>query len=152
MFQTPQAVLLFDMAKNLAYICKQLLAGKTPEQLGGVVCGRGCFKAAYKFDSPAGGFVIKESLQVGENGNGEAVKLPPRWIRDYGARQPRTYKTGKYIIQEFVTPAHKVKDFSSTPAGKVHSEMNRDKRAKLLDMHDGNVGVDSNGTLVVFDW
>lgn len=140
------------MAKNLAYICKQLLAGKTPEQLGGIECGRGCFKAAYKFESAGGGYVIKESLQVGENGNGEAVKLPPRWIKEYGARQPRTYKTGKYIIQEYVTPAREVKGWCSTPASKVHREMNRDPRANRLDMHSGNVGVDANGMLVVFDW
>lgn len=140
------------MATNLAYIERMLRAGKSPDTLGGIVCGRGCFKAAYKFDSAAGGFVVKYNAQCGENGNGEKVKLPPKWIKEYGARHPRTYKTGNYLIQEYVTPARKVKDWVDTPAYRVWEAMNSDKRAKRLDMHSGNVGVDGNGQLVVFDW
>ena len=137
-------------AHNLAYIERQLRLGKTPEELGGEVCGKGCFKAAYLFNDS---FVVKENLQcVAGEGNGMQVKLPPKWIKEFGARQPRTYKAGKYIIQEFVTPIRKVKDYEKTEAYKVWDKMNRDKRAMKLDMHCGNVGIDSNGVLVVFDW
>lgn len=139
-------------AKSIRYIEQQLRLGKTPEALGGTECGKGCFKAAYKFDSPSGGFVVKENSQCGENGNGEQVKLPPSWIKEYGARQPRTYKVGKYLIQEFVTPARKVRNWSDTKSYETWSNMVNDKRALRLDMHAGNVGVDSNGQLVVFDW
>ena len=139
-------------ATNLAYIEKMLRAGKEPKDLGGKECGRGAFKAAYKFDSPAGGFVVKESLQCGQIGNGEQVKLPPSWIKTYGARQPRTYKCGKYIIQEYVTPARKYSGWHDSEAYKIWEALHKDDRSMELDIHQGNVGVDSNGQLVVFDW
>lgn len=139
-------------ATSIRYIEQQLRRGKSPEELGGKVIGKGAFKAAYLFDSPVGGFVVKLNSQCGVEGNGMQVKTPPKWIRDYGARQPRTYKVGKYLIQEFVTPIRKIKDYDGTVAYKVWDKMNSDERAMRLDMHTGNVGVDANGQLVVFDW
>lgn len=139
-------------ATSIRYIEQQLRRGKSPEELGGIVCGQGYFKAAYKFNSPAGGFVVKLNSQCGENGNGEQVKTPPKWISDYGARQPRTYKVGMYLIQEFVTPIRKVDDYEKTEAYKVLTKIVTDKRILKLDIHLGNVGVDSQGQLVVFDW
>lgn len=144
-------------AHNLAYIERQLRAGKTPDILGGTRIGAGAFKVAYKFDSLAGGFVVKENLQVKDGRNGMAVKTPPKLISNFGARAPRTYKAGKYIIQEFVTPMMDMPEWNERDKRRACKwyqdwKLLREATRGSFDMHEGNCGVDANGQLVVFDW
>lgn len=134
---------------NVIYLERQLRAGRTPQSLGGKEIGRGVCKSAYLFND---GLVVKENAQNGFAATEE--KTPPNWIKQYGARAPRTYKAGKYIIQELVTVLSKIPDYENTPAGKtwrVINEMAR-KHGGPYDMHQHNCGVDKNGQLVVFDW
>ena len=136
-------------AHNIAYIEKMLRAGKTPEKLGGKVIGSGVSKEAYLFNDS---FVVKLNAQNGFASTPQ--KNPPKWIKQYGARAPRTYKAGAYIIQEYVTVLADIPDFTETLAGKQWWEMykNRHKHESGHDVHEQNCGVDKNGQLVVFDW
>lgn len=146
-------VLLSDImaAHNIAYIERQLRAGKTPESLGGKKIGSGVCKTAYLFNDS---FVVKANAQGGWSGI--AQKNPPKWIRKYGARAPRTYKAGKYIIQEFVTPlCDSNNTWTCTP--EIRAQWRRMYDARGLhqgghDVHEYNCGTDKNGQLVVFDW
>ena len=136
---------------NLIYLERQLRTGKNPEQLGGTLIGEGVCKAAYRFNNS---FVVKLNAQKGYKGT--AQKNPPKWIKQFGARGPRTYKAGAYIIQEFVTPLRDYKNgwqcsdeirqqwkvmYDNRPIGKAGS-----------DVHEYNCGVSAKGELVVFDW
>ena len=141
-------------AHNLAYIERQLRLGKTPEELGGKEIGRGVCKAAYLFNDS---FVVKANAQGGFAATPQ--KNPPKWIKAFGARGPRTYKAGSYIIQEYVTVLETLIDkdpkFKDTPVYKQWIEMYRHGHANGLagsDVHEKNCGVCKDGTLVVFDW
>lgn len=135
-------------AKSIRYIEQQLRCGKTPEQLGGKVIGRGAVKAAYYFESPNGGFIVKENAQGGLAGT--AQKTPPKGIKKFGARAPRTYKVGEYLIQERVTVLATIKDWQKLPVYKQWKALHHS--GVCVDAHEYNCGVDSNGQLVVFDW
>lgn len=138
-------------AHNLSYIERQLRLGRKPEDLGGVKVGEGVCKAAYMFNDS---FVVKLNLQQGFMA--VAQKNPPKWIAEFGARAPRTYKAGAYIIQEYVTVLNKIDNWQDTPAGKLwrvlYKACRTDKYPGGRDMHEANCGVDKNGQLVVFDW
>lgn len=138
-------------ANNLAYIERMLRAGKTPEQLGGKVIGKGVCKAAYYFESPSGGFVVKLNAQRGFQGKKE--KLPPKEYLVEGARAPRTYKAGDYIIQEKVEVLHDImKDAKDNEYKKTEYYATYRKIRNLGDCHAKNVGVGKDGKLVIFDW
>lgn len=142
-------------AHNLPYIERQLRLGREPQDLGGRKIGEGVCKAAYLFESVSGGFVVKLNAQQGYAGKAE--KTPPKAITLYGARCPRTYKAGKYILQEYVKPVDKLKDFEREypEAYAVYRALNTEeahKKGVPYDIHRGNVGIDANGKLVVFDW
>jgi hypothetical protein len=135
-------------AHNLAYIERMLRLGKHPEALGGKLIGKGVCKAAYLFNDS---FVVKENKQCGFAA--KAQKLPPKWIKEFNMRAPRTYKAGKYLIQEYVTVLAKIDNWQHTPAGKTWRAMwSERKKYGYHDMHQSNVGVDKDGNLVVFDW
>ena len=137
--------------RNLAYIERQLRLGKTPEELGGKEIGRGVCKAAYFFDSPAGGFVVKLNAQDGFAGIQQ--KTPPKKYLVEGARAARTYKAGRYIIQERVKVLDEIigeaknEDYKEEPYYKAYKAVR-----KFGDCHSRNVGVGKDGMLVVFDW
>lgn len=133
-------------AHNLAYIEKSLRQGKDPAELGGKEIGKGVCKAAYLFNDS---FVVKLNAQAGFKGSPQ--KTPPKFISEYGARAPRTYKAGKYIIQEYVKVLAEVKDYTKTKAYETWRELRMGK-GREYDMHEYNCGVDANGQLVVFDW
>lgn len=141
-------------AHNVSYIERMLRAGKTPKELGGKEIGSGAFKTAYLFGD---NLIVKENAQFGFAG--KADKTPPRAIRRFGARAPRTYKAGKYILQERVIP---LRD-QTTSNWNVSHDSAAYKNWKAMyaeggkngiphDVHEYNCGVDKNGQLVVFDW
>lgn len=136
-------------AKSIRYIEQQLRLGKTPEALGGKRIGAGVCKAAYLFNDS---FVVKENKQDGFRGT--PSKLPPKWIEAFGARAPRTYKVGAYIIQEYVTVLAEMPNWSSSEVGKQWRKMYnaRHNQDSGIDVHEYNCGVSKNGQLVVFDW
>ena len=143
--------LLYDMAAtNLAYIEKMLRAGKTPEQLGGKDIGGGVCKRAYLFNNS---LVVKLNAQGGWDSL--AQKHPPKWINQVAnVRGPRTYKAGRYIIQEYVKVLASLDCWDQHPIYKTfYALRNEAKNHKDgYDMHSKNCGLGSDGMLVVFDW
>ena len=131
---------------NLAYLERQLRAGKTPEQLGAEPIGKGCQKTAYRL----GNLVIKESGAGWNTGK----RRPPAFIYKY-ARFVRQYKAGNYVLQEYVTPLRDQKtgewNFDmSNPARQQWQVLY--KNCQMCDVHEYNCGVNANGELVVFDF
>lgn len=129
---------------NIIYLERQLRSGKTPEQLGATIIGRGVQKKAYRIDN----LVIKENTGGFRDGKFRA----PKGIENYGAKMVRQYRVKQWVIQEFVTP---LKDqfgnwLVSNP--EIRSKFRRLYDAHLGDIHAANCGVNSRGELVVFDW
>lgn len=146
-------IALYDgmAAVNLAYIEKMLRTGKTPEQLGGKDIGGGVCKRAYLFNNS---FVVKLNAQNGYDSTPQ--KNPPKWINTVpNVRGPRTYKAGAYIIQEHVKVLAEIYDFDLTPIYQTYKALTKECKNHPLDgndMHPRNVGVATDGMLVVFDW
>jgi hypothetical protein len=128
---------------NIIYLERQLRAGKHPENLGGVIIGKGCQKTAYKI----GNYVVKEN----SGGWRDNKNTPPKGIRKYGARFVRQYRAGKWVLQEFVTPLYSV-DKGWQCEQDIREQWQKLYRSNLGDLHECNCGTDAKGKLVVFDW
>lgn len=135
---------------NIIYLERQLRAGKTPEQLGGEVIGKGVSKVAYLVPTASGGIVVKEDIANGFAS--EAKSAPPKAIAKYGARMVRQYRAGKYALQEPVTVLYDRSRDMWNCTEEIREQWQTMYSALQHDMHQCNCGTDSRGRLVVFDW
>jgi len=139
-------------AHNLVYISRELRKGKHPSELGAKEAGRGVQKIAWVISIREVNSEVMSEIIIKNKVQGYRQPTPPPDLEKHGWRLAKVTKAGVWTIQEKVTP------IANIPMN--HPEFNRarnewlkfDRMYSGYDLHAANVGIDSKGQLVVFDW
>lgn len=127
---------------------RALRRGLDPNTLNARKVGQGCQNIAYLYTLSTGTRVIIKTLVGGWN---DGKKRPPRAIKNFGARYALTTRAGQWIIQEAVEVMSKSQQYRDRK-GEAYENWQRMYYACIGDLHEHNVGIDTKGQLVVFDW
>lgn len=118
---------------HIRTIIRLLENGWNPEDISDAeeIGDAGSYRTAYLI----GNYVVKLSNRASGQGHRHRIKLPK------GVRYPdREWKVGKWVIQRYYEPISYDDWAERFPDGCYH------------DFHDENLGYDSKGRLVAFDW